>query len=568
MADERFAPLFMPDTYNSQDTWHLSPFFTNLNKSVYVPLIFSPELVGALCSRTSRTAQDLRKIFLSEFIYTFTRPMRGSKETIEVWQEKAAYGRELKDFIEFLHEHSFSKLFSNPRARAFYATWLAQYGDDSIAQMAGLHLVYSGISQLAIKHIEDQRIGLAPIEKSTRYVNYSSKINDRYMYYIDPTLISYGFVAEYRAVMDNLFETYTRLIPKLIIWLTQQFPEEKASVVEKKALDCLRGLLPMSTLSSVAFFGNGQAFEHMINRCGAHSLGEIRWTGQRAMEELNQVVPSFLRRIQDQEKKEMIERHQDYIIGKNRRVDKFARELGGNAFKDKEVCVSLIEYDLRGEDKILTGILFSAPSNHRSWSDILEQVSVMTFEKKRQILSEYFRGREAKWQKVGRALENAYVRFEIVMNAGAWRDLHRHRMLTQQRQNFSCYHGYVVPLEVTQAGLENEYRSAVDLVEGLFSKVAPYNPDLAQYITTMAHHVRFMQWENLRECFWEMELRTIPEGHPDYRSVEQQKFRLLKEVYPLITEYMLVNMGQYDFARRGQEEKIVAKTKRLDTSPS
>ena len=188
----------------------------------------------------------------------------------------------------------------------------------------------------------------------------------------------------------------------------------------------------------------------------------------------------------------------------------------------------------------------------------------MTLEKKKQVLSEYFRGREAKWQKVGRALENVYVRFEIIMNAGAWRDLHRHRMLTQQRQHFSCYHGYEVPLEVIQAGLENEYRAAVDPVEHLFAKMVPYNPDLAQYTTTMAHHVRFMQWENLRECFWEMELRTIPEGHPDYRSIEQQKFRLLKEVYPLITEHMLVNMSQYDFARRGQEEKIRLKLNKLE----
>jgi len=564
MADDKFAPLFAPDLYKPDDLYHLKPFFTNLDQSVYVPLIFSPELVGALCSRTSRAAQDLRKIFLSEFIYTFTKATRGANETMEQFREKLDYGRELLNFISFLQFHPFSKLFSNPRARAFYSTWLAQYGDDSIAQMAGLHLVYSGISQLAIKHLEDQRVGLAPIEKSTRYVNYSKKVAGHYMYYTDPTLIDQGWGAEYRKVMDGLFETYTALIPKLTSWLTEQFPEEKPSVVEKKSFDCLRGLLPMSTLSTVAFFGNGQAFEHMVNRCGAHSLGEIRWAGQRAMEELDKVVPSFLRRIQDPEKRETIERHQEYVAGKNRRVDKLARELENSNLVDREIRVSLIEYDPTGEDKVLTGILYSAPSNHRSWSEILEQASKMTIGRKKEILDRYFKGREVKWQKVGRALENVYVRFEIVMNAGAWRDLHRHRMLTQQRQNFSCYHGYEVPPEVVQAGLESEYRDAIGPVEDLFAKVAPYNPELAQYITTMAHYVKFMQWENLRECFWEMELRTIPEGHPDYRHIEQAKFRLLEKVFPIITKFMLINMGEYDFARRGQEERIQNKLKRME----
>jgi aminopeptidase C len=60
-----------------------------------------------------------------------------------------------------------------------------------------------------------------------------------------------------------------------------------------------------------------------------------------------------------------------------------------------------------------------------------------------------------------------------------------------------------------------------------------------------------------------MELRTIPEGHPDYRRIEQEKFKLLEKVYPLITKHMRVNMGNYDFARRGQEEKIQEKLEAL-----
>ena len=149
------------------------------------------------------------------------------------------------------------------------------------------------------------------------------------------------------------------------------------------------------------------------------------------------------------------------------------------------------------------------------------------------------------------------------MNNGAWRDLQRHRMLTQQRQLFTCVHGFDIPPEVTEAGLEAEFKEPIMGAEEVFAKIASRDLELAQYAVTMAHRIQFMQWENTRQCFWELELRSIPEGHPDYRVVEQEKFRQLEKVYPLISKYMLVNMGEYDFARRGQEEKIQKKAEEL-----
>src|SRR3989338_609510 len=346
---KKFTPPFTVDNYSDEDQQILAPFFTNLDKSVYVPLIFAPELIGALCSRTSRAADDLRLIFLKEFIGPFLNPVRDPKDTDESFAEKEKYGQSLHEFVEFLQKHPFLELFSNPRARAFYIKWLAEYGDDSIAQMAGMHLIFTGISQIAIKHFEDQRIGLAPIEKSTRYVNYSQKVNGKYLYYTDPTLKDMGLAEEYETAMDALFETYTSLIPKLTEWLRGRFPEEKASVVEKKAFDTLRGLLPTSTLSQVSFFGNGQAFEHMINRSAKHPFGEILWAAARAKHELNQVTPSFLRRIEG----EMAQEYQEYLANKGSRVYPLVKELIGDRplSTTGEPEVRLIECDPEGERK-------------------------------------------------------------------------------------------------------------------------------------------------------------------------------------------------------------------------
>lgn len=559
-----FAPNFSKDEYTKEDLLNIGPFFTNLDKSVYVPLIFSPELVGALCSRTSRAPRDLRHIFLHEFVYPFINPVRIEKDTDQSWNEKVRYGQNLNEFIKFLNKHPILDLFSNPKARSFYATWLAQYGDDSIAQMAGMHLVFCGISQIAIKHPEDQRIALAPIEKSTRYVNYGQKIKGRYQYYVDPTLQDLGLIEKYCLAMDNLFYTYARLQAPLTAWLSNKFPSEKPSVIEKKVFDTLRGLLPMATLSQVAFFGNGQSFEHLINRSMKHHLGEIRWLGHQSLEQLNQISPSFLRRIQDETKKDVVEKYQDYLAGKNLRVNPLFHELASDIKSSPSgASVFLVECDPKGEDKVITGILYSARDNNLSWASILARVSRMSQENKSRILDAYLQNRDARWQKIGRAFENVYSRFEIVMNIGAWRDLHRHQMLTQQRQTFSCYHGYDIPQEITESGLEGEFSSAINQTEDIHEAITRKDPELAQYAVTMAHRVRFMQWENLRQSFWQIELRTIPEGHPDYRHVEQEKFRLLQRVYPLLSSHMLVNMGEYDFARRGQEEKIQTKLDKL-----
>lgn len=566
-VSDRVAPPFAPDDFTGEDQELLAPFFTNLDQPVFAPLIMAPEVIGALCSRASRAAGDLRKIFLEEYIRPFIKPERGRKETAEAWQAKVKYGAELKAFIQFLRAHPMDQIFSNPRARSFYSKWLAQYGDDSIAQMAGAHVIFSSLSNLAIKHFEDQRIGLAPIEKSTRYVDFSDKVNGQYRYYIDPTLKTMDLVRPYREAMDGLFETYLKLKPRFLAWLRQQFPQETSQVLATKAFDTLRGLLPMSTLSQVAFFGNGQAFEYMIARSLKSRLPEIQWAAEAAYQELYKIVPSFLRRIKaaDATQRAMAEEYQEYKAGHAERMVPLVSHTlpAGSAVRHSGQAVRLVEYDAQGEEKIVTGLLYGAPNNHRSWEEIFAQVKELTLDGKERIMAAVLAGRTQRWQKVHRAFENAYVRFEVLMNIGAWRDVHRHRMLTQQRQYLTIEHGFDVPVELSRAGLAQEYVSGIRRAEDVYVRIAAAKPDLAQYAVTLAHRVRFMQWKNLRECFWELELRTIPEGHPDYRMIEQEMFRQLERVYPLVAKHMRVNMGNYDFARRGQKEKIQAKLKEL-----
>src|SRR5215470_12158272 len=198
MSDElqAYRPDFSPAQWTSEDRYYLDAFSTNPDGIITVLRNLPPEITGALCSRASRASASLLEVLLREYIYPI------------VHGDDRVLARELEETIQFLREHGFKKILNNQRAQAFYSKWLSQYRDDSIAQITGAHVVVWGISQVAMKFIEDQRVGLEPIEKSTRYVNFGAKIGGRYLYYIPkPDLVQHGLLNEYTAAMDHLFET-------------------------------------------------------------------------------------------------------------------------------------------------------------------------------------------------------------------------------------------------------------------------------------------------------------------------------------------------------------------------
>jgi thymidylate synthase ThyX len=538
-----YRPDFSPGKWSERDRHFLEAFASNPDGIVSVLRNLPPEITGALCSRASRASGSLLDVLLKEYIYPIVNG------------DDSRLAAELEDTVRFLKDHGFKLILNNQRAQAFYSKWLSQYGDDSIAQVTGTHVLVWGISQVALKFIEDQRVGLEPIEKSTRYVNFGAKVGGRYLYYIPkPDLERCGLLAEYVSTMDHLFDTYVDLLLPLQDWLRKNF-DEKDSILEKKAFDTLRGLLPMSTLGQVAFRGNAQSFEYLINRTARHPLGELRWFSREIRGELEKEIPSLLLRVAD-------EKSGDYQTYLNQRYAAVREVLGSvPTGKDASVQVRLMEWDPESESKILAGIIFQ--QSHCGWDEALNRAKGLSETEKRDLFSRYLLKRSARWQKVGRAFENAYMRFEIVMDIGSYRDLHRHRMMTQERQRFSTFHGYGTPAELQHAGLDARFESALERADRFFRKVHSVDEELAQYAVPLAYRLRFYQWQNFRQLFWETELRTVSQGHPDYRFIEQQKYRLVQEKFPLLASFMLVDLNEYSVARRGTEEQILAKEKRL-----
>ncbi|HET9943385.1 MAG TPA: FAD-dependent thymidylate synthase [Terriglobia bacterium] len=538
----QYRPDFNAGDWSARDLHFLEAFATNPRGIISVLRNLPPEITGALCSRASRASGSLLEVLLKEYLYPIVNG------------DDPAVAQELEDTVAFVKERGFKNILNNQRAQAFYSKWLSQYGDDSIAQITGTHVIVWGISQVAMKFIEDQRVGLEPIEKSTRYVNFGSKVAGRYLYYIPrPDLEKCGLLADYIEVMDHLFDTYVALLEPLQAWLKANF-SEKESVLEKKAFDTLRGLLPMSTLGQVAFRGNAQAFEYLINRTARHPLGELRWFASDLKRELDNEIPSLLLRVSDEKSEE----YQTYL---NRRYEN-VRKLGAGALEAAPRAeVRLAEFDPDSEVKILAGILFQ--QSHGTWTQAMDRARGLSEEDRRKVFDAYVAGRKGRWYKVGRAFENAYMRFEIVMDAGSYRDLHRHRMMTQERQTFSAHHGFSTPSELIDAGLAGPFQEAIGKAARLFRRLEAVDRELAQYAVPLACRMRFYQWQNFRQLFWEAELRTVSQGHPDYRFIEHEKYRLIQEKFPMIASYMLVDTNEYSIARRGTEEKILEKEKRI-----
>src|SRR5438132_1018817 len=273
----------MPESeFSAAEASLLERYFTNLDRPVFA-LRNLPEVVkGALFSRYSRTEKGLRRVLLDECI---NEPDSGF--------DRLAGTPPVDDDMVAVR-----------RAEEFYERVLVGYGDDSVAELAGAHVAVEQASTLAAKALEDSRIGISPLEKSTRYVRFDRPGPDgRYLYHRGPELAH----PDYARAADSLFATYSAMVEPATQAIRERFPQEEGetdrgwkAATRAKALDLLRGLLPAGTLTNLGLFGNGRAFEYLITKLASNELPECRGLADDLHRELAQVIPAFVKRALDE----------------------------------------------------------------------------------------------------------------------------------------------------------------------------------------------------------------------------------------------------------------------------
>ncbi len=516
----------------------LARYFTNLDRPVFA-LRNLPEVVkGALFSRYSRTEKSLRRVLLEEFI---NAPESGFDHIAG-----ASGGDE--DMVAVR------------RAEEFYERVLVGYGDDSVAELAGAHVAVEQVSMLAAKALEDSRIGISPLEKSTRYVRFDRAGPDgRYLYYRAPELAN----PLYEKTADALFETYSRLIEPASLAIRQRFPQvpeetDRAwkSATRAKALDLLRGLLPAGALTNLGLFGNGRSFEYLITKLSSHELPECRRLATDLHHELSLVIPSFVRRALDEKYGRPTAERMATV---RERVSKLSPSppRGEGRGEGLKPAVLLVDYDRDAERNVVAAALF--PHSNLSLDELTANPEA--------VIEAMLGDRANRRQRPPRALEHAHYTFEITANFAAYRDLHRHRMLTQDRQLLGTDLGYDLPPGVVDLGMHDDFARVVAEAAAAHQKLErDIGSEQAQYVVPMAYHVRWYFRASLREVYHLCELRTTPQGHPDYRWVAQEMFRRVGEVHPRLASYArFVDLGPGDeLERRQSERKIDEKLSALD----
>ena len=418
--------LYPTDEFSEAERARLRPYFTNLDRPVFA-LVNLPETVkGAMFARYSRYPGTLRRLFLEEFADSLP-------EEVPPWHRE-----------------------EGERAADLYQKVFVGYGDDSIAQMGGVHLACEWTSNILTKILQRPRLG-AYLEQSTRYIAFDRPTPaGGFRYYRDPVLGS-----EYAVAMDRLFDCYSSLIPRVQSWVGERYrpragdsPAAHRRAVHAKTLDLLRGLLPAASLSHMGIFASGQTYEQLVLHLFANPLPEARIYGEMILSELRTVIPSFLARVDRPDRGGEWGRH---LKVRASHASDVAKRVGLSDDAASDVA-SVRLVGVRGSEReLLASLLFeSVDTSHDAIDQTTER---LTDAEVREHISTIVGKRPNRRHKPSRGFEAVSYRFEIVSDYAAFRDLQRHRMLTVQWQAFTSNLGAHIPEEICAAGLSLRLRT-------------------------------------------------------------------------------------------------------------
>jgi thymidylate synthase ThyX len=539
------------DDFSDQDRSILRSHFSNTDRAVFA--IITPRQVdrGALMSRYSRSDKTMRRIFLDEFMKD---PKRGEE---------------------------------------FYKRILLEYGDDSVAELGEAQIAIEWISNIAAKKIEDRRIGLSYLEKSSRYVAFDQKVDGKYKYHIEERIMASPYADEYLQACDHAFDVYSNNIQLMQKFISEKEPIDQflffdsnikrettygnlksdkdiesakriyKSVIKAKSLDILRGLLPASTLTNLGITGNGRAFEYLLSTLYASSLRETKKLADQMYHELNLIIPAFVGRANDKHGKTL----QSYFENTRTAIYNIAQNHIKNIKQQENlqyVKLLYFENNFEAEVKVVSAILYEHAQG-QSLEAITQYTRSMTPQERHKIIQEYTKFRTNRRHRPGRAFEMIEYTFELFTNFGMFRDMHRHRILTLERQLLSTRHGYDIPSEVIELGIDKDYRDCMYKSNEAYKNISKNMPDEAQYVVNFAYRYPYFIRLNLREACHLIELRTVPQGHSDYRNICQNMFEQIKHIHPVFADGMkFVDLKTYNLERLNAEKNSEKKKMELN----
>lgn len=484
---------------------------TDTSRHFYPPdsnvfaLVDLPEVVkGALFSRYSRSPDSLKDILAKEF-------------TIE----------------------------GEGKAEAFYDRVLGAYGDDSVAELGGAHIAIEDVSDVVAQEILASRIGISSLAKSTRYVDFGKT---RTPYFTPVDIDKDACAAQlYHATMRSLYQTYNNLLPRVFDRLKQSYPQLDVSSgaysrsIHSKALDLIRGLLPLATMTNLGLFGNGRAYEYLIVKLSASVHVEAHDLARKLKVALDGTIAPFVKHSTGARGLAYRDYLEDlrFLTGKEMPLELRDFDPLVNDLSSHLTGVEIVNYDVLATESVVEGIVY--PGSNKSFAEVESFVASLNGSDKHDILKAYASERSSRHQRPGRALELTDYTFEICTDIGAYRDLHRHRLTTELCQGMTAALGYEIPSELITLGCDiaEDYAIALDGAKSAFDRLVERKFDRsAAYVLPMAYRCRWLHKMNLREAVHLIELRSQPAGHINYRQIAWAMADEIATVTPLLASQL------------------------------
>jgi thymidylate synthase ThyX len=476
----------------------------------------------------------------------------------------AKYSRSALSMKESLRE------ISSQKAEQFLNTFYFQYGHRSIADLAHIAFAVERLSLLAaIVLVDEQRWDGQ--ERSTRYQNFRKS-----GWYLPDFGSDAASASHYRATIEQLFSGYHSVFEAVFASLQKQVPrpddmkqESYERTLKARAFDVARYLLPLATNTSLGQIVNARTLETQVSRLLSHPAAEVRQLGARLQaaasgpawnvhaedlavlqQDIAALDPALGERAAALLNREVktaptlvkYAAVNDYQVQTRMELRQAAAELLGTESIDDAPLVDLIDDVDSLEIDLATTLLYG--QCHYPYRQIRRHVAALGGERTNEIVDLGIRHRGRHDELLREFAAGHALRFDILMDIGGFRDMHRHRRCIQVLQEFTADHGYAIPEGVPEAGVQPLYEETIRAAHNAFVQLAagsaPESVVSAQYVLPLGTRNRALFKMDFSEALYISELRSAPQGHFSYRKVAWEMFLAVERRHPALAKYFRV----------------------------
>jgi thymidylate synthase ThyX len=410
------------------------------------------------------------------------------------------------DSLEWVRTHDSQK---------FLESFYFQYGHASIADLGHVVLCFEGVSELAATEIEDEPLwdGQA---RSSRYQDFA-----RSGFIVPPGLDDAGR-ARYEQAASRLLEGYKQIHAEMVEYLSGRLPRPDSMkpdayrrIIAARAFDVARYLLFFGIPTGVGQVASIRTLEKQIRRLKASPYAELRDVASEIAEActlppacglpdspLEPVAPTLARHVEPDTHAASAAADLRQWAGQNLPSRRMPEPGTVDLVKPAHVSAD-----------IAATLLY--PVTDRPFRELYETAAEWSEARRAEVIDVALRSRTPRDELLRNFRGSTYA-FDIVMDIGAYRDLHRHRRCHQFRQSYTAALGYDTPEAIADAGLQPLYSAAVDDVLAVFHELpAPAR----EYLLPFATRSRFLFKMDFAEVEYMSRLRSGVKGHFSYRRI-------------------------------------------------